>query len=1212
MTQSARHNPRRDDSIAGDKRYRIAIRRPVAVAMVFVTLLVFGWRSYQELPLDLMPEISYPTLTVRTEYADAAPEDVERLVTRPLEERLSIVSGVVEITSISSAGLSEVILEFTWGTDMNTALQDVRESLDLFDPPSGVTQRPVILRYDPTLDPVMRVALITGSSPDGADPLEPEDANARLTEIRRAAEEHLKGDIEAEPGIAQVLVRGGRETEIQVQVDAENLKSLGLTVSNVVDSLRSQNINLSGGRLLEGRTEYLVRTLNEFRAIDEIGDTVIRSGGSDPASLVASTLQTEREGDRSIRLRDIARIYEGDKDRESIVRINGREAVNLEFYKEGNANVVQVCESLKDFLGLDRRVTFGERVIRFAGERFPTERTRAALERMERRAEIRDKLQKRLPDYTEAILVTDQSRFVVASIREVQSTALFGGLLALAILYIFLRKFRTTGIVSLAIPISVVSTFVPMFIGDVTLNIMSLGGIALGIGMLVDNSVVVLESIFRCSEEGDELMDAAERGTREVGSAVFASTLTTIAVFFPMVFVEGIAGQLFRDLALTVTFSVTASLVVALFLIPMVASRKGLALERGRRAVPLLSLWDGRHGEGGFFERLRLRTREAIARSWRDTVGRAFAARVKKQSTTMIRALWAVLIPVLFLLFVVQLALQIAGGVLSTVAFCVASLLILLGLAGGLVFRAILTPPMWLFDKTFQRTRDTYVRVLRAALPLSPIVLAALVFVSWHAYQTATELGRELIPPMKQGEFGIEIETPPGTRLEETDEVAASVAALARNHPDVETVMAEVGKSDVTGGEREGENVARLTVRLKDPERTAARQDAIMDSIRADIQRSISHPATFTLPSLFSFREAVEARIYGEDLDMLRRLGGEALERLDGIVGLKDADLGLRAGYPEVHVVLDRQLLAEKGLTPNAIADALQNEVQGDVATRFSRGAEKVDIRVRAARETVRSVHDLRALSITDGYPPTPLGAVAEITTEEGPSEIRRADQHRVALITANVEGRDLGSVTREIEDRMLGMNWPDGYGFSMSGQQTELATSYGGLLFALGLAVFLVYVVMACQFESLWHPALIMFSVPLAFIGVIYVLDLLNMAVSVVVFIGGIVLAGIVVNNAIVLVDYVNQLRARGLTKAEAVVEAGQVRFRPIMMTTATTVLGLLPMALSGGEGAEIRQPMAITVMAGLTAATVLTLIIIPMVYYMFGGSDPEQAARN
>ncbi|MDK1021006.1 MAG: efflux RND transporter permease subunit [Candidatus Hydrogenedentes bacterium] len=1181
--------------------YRLALRRPVTVAMLFLTLLVFGWKSYQELPINLMPDISYPTLSVRTEYEGAAPEDVEKLVTRPLEERLSIVNGVVELSSISSAGLSEIIMEFTWGTNMDVAMQDVRESLDIFDPPEGVTQEPVILRYDPTLDPVMRIGIRgrdVGAYKGSAT--REEQQLADLTEIREAAEKQIKPDLEAEAGIAEVRVKGGHEEEIQIMLDSARLKNLGLVPEDVVMALQQQNVNLSGGRLKEGRTEYLVRTLNEFQDIEEIRGVIIVTPQGEP-----------------LRLDDVARIEFGTKERDTIVRVNGQEVVELEFYKEGTANVVQVSNKLKEFFGFRHRVSFQERMLRWQAKFASSSRMDELLERIDRRKKMSDKLRTRLPDYIAEnpekylVLITDQARFIEASIREVLQTALAGGLLALLVLFLFLREVKTTLIIGIAIPISVVATFVPMFMGQISLNIMSLGGLALGIGMLVDNSIVVLESIFRCREEGDGIRDAAERGTREVASAVTASTLTTIAVFLPIVFVEGIAGQLFRDLALTVTFSLIASLGVALYLIPMIASREPLHFGRAESGVWLVRAFaagrrDGRGRMASVFAIPRfgvgyVRTR--FTQSWMETV--AHTAGEAGESAGLAKALLYALVPIVFALFVLQGILNIVATLFITVLFGVT--LVLLGVLWILskIFRFVLYLPLNLFGHGFNAMRGAYSIMLRRTLQFSPIILIAVALLSIHAAGVSLSLGRELIPPLKQGEFGIRLEAPPGTRLADTERRAQKVESVLSRFPEIDAVTVQVGTDDLRAGSGEGENVATLTVRLKNPEETARIQDQLIEKMRRAVLEVTSEQVTFTLPTLFSFKTAIELQIFGDDLGVLRDLGREAMLSIEDVRGLKDMDFSLKRGYPEIHIVLDRELLATKNLEPYQVAQLLRTEIQGDVATHFSRAGEKIDIRVRADRERLTSVEDLRNLSILDGVPPTPLSSVARIEIEEGPSEIRRIDQRQVAIVTANVEGRDLGSVAADIEARMERLNWPDGYSYALGGQNRELQTSYGGLLFALALAVFLVYVVMACQFESIWHPALIMFSVPLALIGVIYVLNWVGMSLSIVVFIGVIVLAGIVVNSAIILVDYINQLRERGMRKVDAIVQAGTVRFRPIMMTTMTTVLGLIPMVISGGEGAEIRRPMALTVMAGLISATVLTLFIIPIVYNSFGGRE-------
>ena len=1175
------------------EQYRLAIRRPVTTAMVFLTLVVFGWKSYEGLSINLMPDISYPTLTVRTEYEGAAPEDVEKLLTRPLEETLAIVPGMVQISSVSSPGLSEIVLEFTWDTDMNTAQQDVRDRLDLFEPPEEVTQNPVILRYDPTLDPIMRVAIVD-TSEDVARQQE------RLTQIRESAERHIKSDLEGELGIAQVLVKGGREEEIQVLVDAQKLKNLGLNLDSISNSLAQQNINLSGGRLKEGKTEYLVRTVNEYKTVSEIGDTLIVTPAGIP-----------------IALSQVAEVIQGEKDRDTVVRLNGGEAVELEIYKWGDANTVQVCNKVKDLFGFDRKLSFWE----LAARRVERMRNAGEEDEEERRSQdLRKTLLSRLPDpeHSQFVLVSDQSRFIVASIEEVQNTAIQGGILALIILAFFLKQLRSTLIIGVSIPISIIATFVPMYMRDVSLNIMSLGGLALGVGMLVDNSIVVLESIFRCTEEGDGTTDSANRGTNEVGGAVTASTLTTVAVFLPLAFVEGIAGQLFGDLALTVTFSLLASLLVALYLIPMVASRPALSLLADRDVVWMLRAYhDGRGAGKG-----RLASVAGLAPRGANYVA-AWLGKAARHDFRPLAAAWGgrgqrgalgnilsamksvVLAPCVLILFAVRVFLMMLVTLLVSLVFPISLVLVAVLWVLSQAVRLLLWVPFWLFETLFNAFRNSYELLLRFSLGFSALVLLAMLGLSVHAGWLIPQLGTELIPPLKQGEFGIRMEAPPGTRIEQTEQRAIQVEKIVRSFPVVDTVSVEVGSEKTKAESERGENVAEFTVTLRDPDENAQYQDEIIEQIRREIIARTGDEITFTLPALFSFKFAVELQIQGDDIDALRAVGQEILASIEGIPGLKDAELNMKQGYPEVIIGLDRELLAAKGLTPDQVALRLRNEVQGEAPTEFNRAGEKVDIRVRTDRAGLSSLRDLRQVSVIEGTPPIPLETVATIDVKEGPSEIRRIDQRRVALVTANVEGRDLGAVSRDIEARVSQIRMPEDFDWSLGGQNRELATSYQSLQFALLLAIFLVYVVMACQFESILHPALVLFSVPLAFIGVVYVLYLFEISLSIMVFIGGIILAGIVVNNAIVLVDYVNQLRARGMAKREAVVQAGLVRLRPILMTTLTTVLGLIPMALSSGEGAEIRRPMAVTVMAGLSSATLLTLLIIPMAYYLFGGRD-------
>jgi HAE1 family hydrophobic/amphiphilic exporter-1 len=1198
---------------ASEKAYRMAIRRPVTMVMIFLTVIVFGWRSYNHLPVNLMPDISYPTLTVRTEYEGAAPEDVEKLVTRPLEAMLSIVGGLVEISSVSSPGLSEIVLEFTWGTDMNTAQQDVRDRLDIFEAPDEVTEKPVILRFDPTLDPVIRLAITSNATPDGGDgaftPEEEVEARAVLTSIRDAVERRLKSDLEAKSGIAQVEVKGGQEQEIQILVDAQRLKGLGLTLDDISVSLSQQNINLSGGSLQEGKTEYLVRTLNEFKTVEEIGQSLITTpmGGQ-------------------FTLADVAEVFLGEKELESVVRINGQEAVALEIFKEGDANTVEVCNLAKDLLGFERELGTVEAMQRWmlakmkaAGDPKPDPNAPAAALPPDEAKGILG----RLPDNVEVTIISDQSRFINSAISEVQDAAISGGLLALLVLFLFLKDLKSTVIIGLTIPISVLATFVPMYMagisGDIiSLNIMSLGGLALGIGNLVDNAIVVLESVFRCREEGDSVVDAAERGTQEVAGAVTSSTFTTVAVFFPVAFVEGIAGQLFRDLALTVTFSQVASLLVALYLIPLVASRKGAHIEANRSVIWILRAFRenrDKHGKSVAASILLIPTTslryavEFLGQSAREDLIPSLQSAAGKDGAG--KALLSIaLLPLLLPVFVLQLFLNLLKVIAVTFFFALTALLLVAFLLIRFLMNVILWLPLRIFDLCFETLRLSYQVILVNSLRFAPIVLLCAGLLAAHALYASRGIGSELVPPMKQGEFGIRVEGLAGTRLEETEARARRIEDVLRDVPEIKTVTVEIGQEDAGQSSETGENVAEFTVLLHDPERAAAMQDEIIDRVRNQIGTFATEEITFTLPAMFSFKNALEIQLVGDDLDVLRDIGTKALELVRTVPGVEDAELSIKQGYPEVIIELDRELLAAKGITPGQVAQRLRTEVQGEVATKFSTLGEKIDMRVRTNQRMLQSVDDLRRVSVSTGTSPIPLEAVATITVQDGPSEIRRVDQRQVALISANASGRDLASMSKDILAIVEQVPRPRDYYFLTGGQLSELQTSNSSLIFAMILAVFLVYVVMACEFESFLDPLLVMFSIPLAFIGVVYALLYTQTDLSIMVFLGGIILVGIVTNNAIVLVDYINILRRRGYKKRQAVIEAGNVRLRPILMTMITTVLGLVPMVASTGDGAELRRPLAVTLMAGLFCATMLTLVIIPAVYELFGERDKPETA--
>jgi HAE1 family hydrophobic/amphiphilic exporter-1 len=957
---------------------------------------------------------------------------------------------------------------------MDYASMDVREKLDALFLPLDV-ERPVILRFDPTLDPVLRYALYTEST---------EDPVQALKYLRRFADEQVKKDLEAADGVASVKISGGLEEEIQVLIDQRRLAQLGITADQLVGTLRNENINLSGGRLEEGTQQYLVRTLNEFKSVDEIRDLVI----------------AQRDG-KPLYVRDVADVVQGYKEREAISRLNGREAVEVAVYKEGDANTVTVADAVSFRL---------------------------------------NQLSAMLPKDLKIEKVYDQSTFIRQAVDDVTNSAIVGGLLAIVVLFIFLRDLKSTIIIGVSIPVSVIATFNLMYGYDITLNIMSLGGIALGIGMLVDNSIVVLENISRHRAAGKSVVEAARDGASEVGNAVIASTLTTVAVFFPLVFVDGIAGQLFRDQALTVTFSLLASLLVAITLIPMLSS-----LSKSENAVVPLVL--------------------------------------SEPKTRFGRVLRTVRVFVLYTMF------QSVVNLVKTMLFWL-----------GKGIMKVISPLLNTFEKGYMAMENRYPLVIDWALRHKAMVMVTAITLFLASLAMIPLIGVELIPSLSQGEYTVELRMPPGTPLERTDEVMRKAQEAAMTDSSISRSFAVAGSGNRMDANPDngGENWGEVSVSLVGGA-TSDAEARSMEGLRAALQTIPGLQYKFDRPALFSFRTPIEVEVTGFDLDHLKRTAESITSRMRQDPRFADVKSTMEQGYPEIQVVFDREKVSALGLNLSDVANTMVTNIKGDVATRYSWRDRKIDVLVRSQETDRSSVQEIRNYMVkTPEGRSIPIDAIATIETAIGPSEIRRSSQQRVAVVSANLAEGDLGEAITHLETLLSGVIMPEGIYARMAGQSQEMDSAFNSLLIALTLAVFLVYLVMASQFESLIHPFVILFTIPLAAIGAVWALWLTGSTISVVVFIGLILLAGIVVNNAIVLIDLINQMRERGMEKFEAIREAGRSRLRPILMTTLTTVLGLLPLSLGVGEGAEIRAPMGITVIGGLVVSTMLTLVVIPVMY--------------
>jgi HAE1 family hydrophobic/amphiphilic exporter-1 len=1206
--------------------------------MAFVTMLAFGWKSLDQLPLSLLPDISYPTVTVRVNYPGAAPEDVEERVTKRLHEALSVLSRLETISSISRAEFCDVTLEFTWGTPLTFAIQDIRERLDRSNLPLEV-KPPLILRFDPTLDPILTLGLTGGKD---------------LIDLRLAAEDTLANDIATIDGVAAVRVRGGLEDEIQVRLRPDALATWGLRSSDIAARLTAENVNLASGTVLEGDTQYLVRILNEYRSPTEIANTILM-----------------RDGDSIVRLSDVAQVLRATKERDVITRINGADSVTLQVFKEADANIVDLAARVRGAVfgtaaqrawveGLrsgaiedpDAAMTaFRARVeadpaslaamarlsapralpgdgstggaadgaagaggapadTRTEAERALDTQLGEELNRL--RASLRERdeafqyLTAELPADVRVHLLSDQSRFIESALAEVRDAGLAGALFSIVVLYLFLRRLGTTLIIAVAIPVSVLVSFTPLQLSGTSLNVMSLGGLALGIGMLVDNAIVVLESIARCREEGQGRIEAAVNGTREVAAAVTASTLTTVAVFAPIVFVEGIAGQVFRDQALTVVASLMASLVVALFLVPMLASRGGGV--EGRALDPAGAL----RAAGGVLARRS----PAMDVVW--TIAGSFRLRGVLRKLGAVLML-AVRVPLLALQAVVDLvgrALFLAAGL--------AVLLVVLALwLASLAFRALMWLPAQAFETGYGLLARAYPGFIRGVVVSGParamVMLIAVALLAW-TLSTAGGLGSELLPEVHQGEIVAHLSLPVGTPVETTSLVSRSAETVLREHPDVAWMAVQAGvPRDEINEPEEGEHTARVSIGLRPQADMAAAEERVMADLRAQLAVLPElRDVRFQRPTLFTVRAPIVVEIRGDDLSALAAAARQVEARLAALPGLRDVRTSVQPGSPEIMLSFDRDLLSRYGLDTRQLATYVASMVQGTVPTHFTDAEHKLDVLVQADKDALQSLQDLMRLPVDPGGAAAgPLEALSRRQVREGPREIRRIWGQRAAVVSASLDGFDIGSATERIDAELAAIERQGNLTIAMGGQSREMDGALGQMTQALLLAVFLVYVVMASIFESLLQPLIILTTVPLALVGSVAALALLGIPLSVVAFIGAIILAGIVVNNAIVLIDAINRRRRLdGLPMAEAVRTACAQRLRPILMTTITTVLGLLPLTgwlpWTAGEGTELRAPMAVTVVAGLSVATLLTLVVIPTFYVVVESALERVRARR
>jgi HAE1 family hydrophobic/amphiphilic exporter-1 len=1021
---------------------RIAIHRPVTMFMICAVIVLLGGISLLRLPVDLMPDVGFPTITVRVTYTGVGPLEMEELVTRPIEQAVSAVAGLEQLNSTSSEGSSMVRLNFAWGTNLNAAADDVRSRIDRIRARlPEEADAPIIFKYDSTSMPIMGIGVEGEFDP---------------VTLREMAQNELSPRIERVPGVAAVTVDGGLRRQIHVELSREKITALNLSVDRIVNLLRTENQNIPLGEVDEGDSTYLLRSQGQFSNLDDIRNLVVIT----------------KDGTVPVYMKDIAEVKDATEDRRSIMRINGRPGVRMRVQKQSGENTVAIAEGVRREIDRINREVAGVRLQ----------------------------------------VLDDSAVFIQRSINNVQEHALIGSVLVVFIIFAFLRDWRSTLIVCTSIPVSVIGTFALLYFAGFTLNTMTFGGLALGVGMIVDAAIVVLENTYRYLEKGKDRMTAAIEGSEEVWSAILASTLTHIAVFIPLLFLTGVSSILFKQLSIVVIFSLSMSLFVAVTIVPVLCSRWLHLPEEAEKKGGLM----------GRFYKASERFLEGMDNRYRRFVHLALAHR-------------------------------------PTVV----------GISAALVVAAVVLLPM---------------------------------------------LGFELVPQTDEGEVNVEAELAVGTRIERTEPVMLQLEEMVRQLvPEATMIITNAGGGGGMGqpGGGGGTHRGSLQVRLV-PREERTRSN---DEIAQDLRRRLSGLAGVIVrarPSGGNFqmnrmlggggdgRLALEIR--GHDLDDSRRIAQEARGVMQNTPGIADVRVGRDEGRPEIAIRVDRPKAALLGLSVTGVANTIRTNVAGTQAAFYRDRGNEYPIVVRLREEDRERVADIDdVLLSTPGGRVLPAKNLMVVDRETGPVQIERKNQERIQRVNAENEVT-LSEAVKNVEAGLGQIRIPPDFSVGFGSEVEEQARAFRQLQVLLVLAILLVYAVMASQYESLRDPFIIMFSIPVAAIGVVLSLLLTSTAFSLQAYIGVIMLAGIVVSNAILLVDYTNTLRRRdGLALREAVEVAGRTRLRPILMTSLATMLGLVPMAIGIGEGGELQAPLARVVIGGLLASTMVTLVLVPSVYTLF-----------
>lgn len=1012
---------------------KFAVKYPVSVLMITLGVCLLGVISYNKLGTDLFPDLKNPALYIELEAGERPPEEIEKQFIEQIESTAARQEGVKQVSSSSKVGGATITVEYDWDQDMDAAFLDLQRSMSQIGQNEEITSLNVS-RYDANATPVMTIAMSHQEITD-------------MNELRKIAENYMRSEFVRLEGVADIQLNGQEEAYVEIKTDSYMLDAFGLTAESIASKIEGLNRNVSGGTIVNDEIQYSIKGVNLLESLEDISNIIVAF----KTPTISENAATSTNVKAPIYLKDVAQVELRNKEPKNLARYNGERCLSLNIYKENKYNTVQAVENITQKL---------------------------------------EELKKSMPGY-EFHIISNQGDFIGASIGEVKDSAIMGVLLAMVVLYVFLRRINTTLIVSISIPVSIIATFNLMYFNGLTINIMTLGGLALGAGMLIDNAIVVMENIYRNLENGLSPKEAAIKGTSEVAGAITSSTLTTIVVFLPIVYIQGAAGELFKEQAWTVSFSLLSSLFVAILLMPMLASKYINRSSANKESVQI-------KGYGRFVGKL-----------------------LKRRYIVVITALMLVI----------------------------------------------------------------------------------------FSYMLVPLLEMEFMPKAESKEFSTFVTLEPGSRLQSTDNATATIETMITElaGEDLEWIFTQIGPSNTENqagsGNLKEENQAEIKARLKGDSRLDA--DAIINQLNHNyvipdgIEISFEKEQS-ALQSILGNNEApVVIEVKGEELELIEELCDEVKEKISSITGVYDVRTSMEKGAPEIDITIDRLKSGIYGVDISSVASQVKSKLNGTTASTFESEGEPIDIEIRVPEV---SLAELQNVEIVQGDKKYRLGEIAEVSITSAPKEISRKNQSRIGKVTAMLEkDYTLSGVTLAINSQLENIQFPAKYSAKITGEEEKRAESFNGLSFALLLSIVLVYMVMASQFESLRHPFTILLTIPLAGVGCIYAFLLAGASLNMMAFIGIIMLAGIAVNNSILLVDATNKLKDEGYALTEALQAAAQQRIRPIIMTSLTTILALLPMCFGFGEGASLRSPMALAVIGGLFTSTIMTLVVIPCVYYIF-----------